>query len=63
MGDSASDVATVREAFGETMDAWHRTWPFGFGPVMREAGTRADRLLARPPWLRGATDAEGAAHA
>ena len=38
MGDSASDVATVREAFGETMDAWQRTWPFGFGPVMREAG-------------------------
>ena len=38
MGDSASDAAAVHGAFGEAMDAWQRAWPFGFGPVMREAG-------------------------
>ena len=38
MGDSAVDVAAVRAAFGEAMDAWQRVWPFGLGPVMRGAG-------------------------
>ena len=38
MGDSAADVAAVRAAFGESMDAWQRAWPFGVGPVMRGAG-------------------------
>ena len=38
MGDSAADVAAVRAAFDEAMDAWQRTWPFGLGPVMRGAG-------------------------
>ena len=38
MGDAAADVAAVRVAFGEAMDAWQRAWPFGFGPVMRGAG-------------------------
>ena len=38
MGDSAVDVAAVRAAFGEAMDAWQRVWPFGLGPVMHGAG-------------------------
>ena len=38
MGDSAEDDEAVRAAFDEAMDAWQRAWPFGIGPVMRDAG-------------------------
>ena len=37
-GSDASDAAAVRAAFGETMDAWQRAWPFTFGPAMHGAG-------------------------
>ena len=38
MGESEADIAAVRAAFDEAMDAWQRAWPFGMGPVMRGAG-------------------------
>ena len=37
-GNSVGGDAAVRAAFDEAMDAWQRAWPFGLGPVMREAG-------------------------
>lgn len=36
--DCLGDASAARAGFGEAMDAWQRAWPFGFGPVMREAG-------------------------
>ena len=38
MGGASAHGDAVREAFGEAMDAWQRAWPFGIGPVMRQAG-------------------------
>ena len=32
MGAAAADAVAVHAAFGETMDAWQRAWPFAFGP-------------------------------
>lgn len=38
MGTAPADAAAIQAAFGETMDAWQRAWPFTFGPVMHGAG-------------------------
>ena len=36
--DCLDGAVAAQAGFGEAMDAWQRAWPFGLGPVMREAG-------------------------